>query len=241
MSTAAYFAPALMLVVGTIGVMLWSAQTRARKTQMVGTMDSQAPMYQKKFLSDEAYVTYVDYVSIGNVSHSVAAVNISLIILWGPFYTMNVVVPFCHGLCVPPTLWSASLWLGLTSAVVSPLLLTIDLEVREQVRDMWANCCCCCCGTPSGKPHYKSRPHHSQVAYTPATIKPASAQKWRFNGSAPSDMDSSFKYNNGGYGGSNGGYGGSNGGYGGSTTSYGSASDVELIQPYAEFYGDPQN
>ena len=227
MSAAAYFAPAMMLLVGTAGVMLWSAQTRARKAQMVGVTDGQA-LCHKKCCPDEAYITYVDYLSIGNVSHAVAAVNLSLVVLWAPFFVMNAIVPFCKGLCVPPTLWSASLWLGLTSAVVSPLLWTVDVDVRDQVRDMWANCCCCCCARSYHHcPHacttqHPHHPHHDKISYTPATRTPTPT-KFKFQSGSASDLDVN-KYI-----------------YGGSTTSYNSASDVELIQPYAEFYLDVKN
>ena len=225
MSAAAYFAPALMLLVGTVGVMMWSAQTRARKAQMVGVTDAQA-LCHKKCCPDEAYVTYVDYLSIGNVAHAVAAVNLSLVILWAPFFVMNAIVPFCQGLCVPPTLWSASLWLGLTSAVVSPLLWTVDIEVRDQVRDMWANrCCVCCVGAHPHchhcSPHLAHHHQHDRISYTPATRTPTPT-KWKFQTGSTSDMDCKYPY-------------------GGSTTSYNSASDVELIQPYAEFYPDVKN
>ena len=182
----------------------------------------------RKCCPDEAYITYVDYLSIGNVSHAVAAVNLSLVVLWAPFFVMNAIVPFCKGLCVPPTLWSASLWLGLTSAVVSPLLWTVDVDVRDQVRDMWANCCCCCCARSYHHcPHacttqHPQHPHHDKISYTPATRTPTPT-KFKFQSGSASDLDVN-KYI-----------------YGGSTTSYNSASDVELIQPYAEFYLDVKN
>lgn len=63
---------------------------------------------------------------------AMTAVNITCLIMWAPFYATSVLVVFCEGrLCVDPTVWSLMIWVGYTTAGLTPLLWILDASVRR--------------------------------------------------------------------------------------------------------------
>ena len=137
-SFAAFFAPGVMLLLGTVGIVIVAMQAKSRHAQFYSTQDAQALCNApNKCLPDpDSYVTYVDSQSMGNVALTTVAVNMSLIILWAPFYVLNVLIPFCDGMCVDPALWSLCVWLGYASAGISPALWFLDMEVRQHYKSL---------------------------------------------------------------------------------------------------------
>ncbi len=135
-SFAAFFAPGVILLLGTIAILAVAFHARSRRCKQFGGHDAQA-LCNKKCASDaEAFITYLDSQSISNVASSTLAINLAIIALWAPFYVLNVMIPFCDGMCVDPNLWSLCVWLGYSSAGVCPVLWFIDREVREQYKDL---------------------------------------------------------------------------------------------------------
>lgn len=114
---------------------LLCCQTQRKSPNGRNAGDAQT-LYHAKCCSDDAYVTFLDYQSVGNAAMSTAVVNVVLCLLWGPFYVLNVWTTFCDGLCVDPAIWSLCVWLGYAAAGVCPALWFLDSQLRQNFKDM---------------------------------------------------------------------------------------------------------
>ena len=85
---------------------------------------------------DVTYATYAEYHEVGNVALTISALVVSILAMWGPFYSTNLMIPYCRDMCVDPALWSLFLWLGYTVSGVSPALWFIDRDIRRQLKSL---------------------------------------------------------------------------------------------------------
>ena len=151
----AFFAPGLVAVILCISLVAVSARACTQRQRLQGSdaasilsaasscpTDRSAATTQcacnasARLCPDVTYATYPEYHDVGNVSASVCAVCLCALAMWGPFYATNLMIPFCDGMCVEPTLWSLFLWLGYTVSGVSPALWFIDRDIRRQCKAM---------------------------------------------------------------------------------------------------------
>lgn len=147
-SLAAFFGPGFMGLLVTMAILVSAlrSRTRVHKSHLYGINNSQI-LYQQRCCPDSTsnFLALVDTASVGNVAAAVVGVNLSVVVMWAPFYVLNVMIPFCEGMCVDPMVWSACVWLGYASAGVSPLVWLIDTDLRYQARGLARTCFCCCC------------------------------------------------------------------------------------------------
>ncbi|KAK2144155.1 hypothetical protein LSH36_781g01012 [Paralvinella palmiformis] len=63
------------------------------------------------------------------------ATNAVAILFWMPFYIVNLIVPFCNGVCLDPGLWTMFLWAGYSSVGASPLIWIFKMNVKTKAGD----------------------------------------------------------------------------------------------------------
>lgn len=135
-SFAAFFAPAIMICFVTMAIMVVAMQAKNRGAQPLGQSDTRSVDSNHKCCPDNTYIAYSEFRNIGNTVGAMVAVNVACVTLWAPFYVVNIMLPFCNGMCVNPSLWSIFLWLGYTSAGVVPILWFLDFQVRLNFKNM---------------------------------------------------------------------------------------------------------
>ncbi len=65
---------------------------------------------------------------------TVIAVFLLCAVCWGPFYVTNLLLPFCDGMCVDPSLWTFFIWLGYSTSGVTPVAWLLEPQVRKALR-----------------------------------------------------------------------------------------------------------
>ena len=71
-----------------------------------------------------------------SISLTVGVANFGYLALWTPFYVTNLMIPFCQTICVNPLVWSLLIWLGYSTAGISPIIWFLDLNIRDSFKQV---------------------------------------------------------------------------------------------------------
>ena len=71
-----------------------------------------------------------------SISLTVGVANFGYLALWTPFYVTNLMIPFCQTICVNPLVWSLLIWLGYSTAGISPIIWFLDLNIRGSFKQV---------------------------------------------------------------------------------------------------------
>ena len=122
LSSLIFFAPAFILICLTVAIFYQLTRMRYSFPQ---TGSGAANMRE--------------YIRKGQVSAiACCLVNSAFIIMWAPFYTMNIVAPLCEYNCVG-IWWQIFIWIGYSNSAINPLLWVLYKDIRERLK---ALICC---------------------------------------------------------------------------------------------------
>ena len=140
MSFSVFIVPALLILVTTGAILVVAVQAKLQLKQLrrghLNTDLDNKDVTAACCSPDVTYVTYSEYEKVGSVAVVTIIINVTCVAMWTPFHVTNLMIPFCEGLCIDPSVWTLLIWLGYSTVGVTPILWFLDPDIRHQVRDI---------------------------------------------------------------------------------------------------------